>query len=86
MRAMKLRIPVLVDRDKSVYHTYGLESSLGIQKSATFVIDRTGVIRWRRASFNPAAAFDRDAVRSALQALGPTSGAPSHHVKAGPTD
>lgn len=69
MRAMKLPIPVLVDRDKSVYQRYGLESALGIQKSATFVIDRTGIIRWRRASFNPAASFDRADVRAALQAL-----------------
>jgi peroxiredoxin len=69
MRAMKLTIPVLVDRDKSIYRLYGLESSVGIQQSATFVIDRDGIIRWRKASFNPGASFRRDEVRAVVEAL-----------------
>lgn len=70
MRLMKLPVPVLVDRDKSVYRAWGLETALGlIQKSAVFVVDSTGVIRWRRASFNPYAIFDRDAVFRVLREL-----------------
>jgi alkyl hydroperoxide reductase subunit AhpC len=67
---MKLSVPVLVDRDKSVYRAYGLETAMGVlQKSAVFVIDSTGVIRWRRTSFNPYAIYDRDAVVDTLRRL-----------------
>ncbi len=74
MRAMQLGIPVLVDRDKHVYRTWGLDAALGmVQKTATFVVDATGVVRWARASYNPHGTVDRDAILSALRGLPPVA-------------
>jgi peroxiredoxin len=70
VRAMKLPMPVLVDKDKSAYRRYGLETALGvIQKSATFIIDRHRIVRWRRASFNPYEVVDRGEVDRVLRSL-----------------
>jgi peroxiredoxin len=74
VRMMKLPVPVLVDSDRSVYRAYGLERSLMVQKSATFVIDHRGVVRYARASFNPLASFEPREVREVLEGLMPLSG------------
>lgn len=55
LRAMKLPIPVLIDRGRVTYRAWGLGVALGlIQKAATFLVDRDGVVQWCRASYNPA--------------------------------
>lgn len=74
IRMIKLPVPVLVDRDRVAYRAYGLERSFMIQKSATFVIDHQGVIRYSRASFNPNASFEPRELREALEGLMPLSG------------
>lgn len=58
IRAMKLPVPVLVDRDRDVYRAYGLEKRVLVQQSATVIIDRDGIVRYTRAAFSPWASFD----------------------------
>jgi hypothetical protein len=71
LRAMKLSIPVLVDRGRDTQRAWGLGVALGlIQKAATFLVDRDGVVQWRCASYNPAAAVDKAALIARLRALG----------------
>lgn len=74
VRMMRLPIPVLVDRERTVYRAYGLERSLMIQKSATFVIDHRRIVRYARASFNPYASFEPREVREVLEGIMPLSG------------
>jgi len=69
IRTMKLPIPVLVDRDREVYRAYGLDKRFMIQQSATFIIDRGGVVRYSRAAFNPTASFALREVREVLAQL-----------------
>lgn len=71
VRAMALPIPVLVDREREAYHAYGLGRVLHLlQESATFVVDRSGVIRHATRSLNPRASMDWGAILEVLRALG----------------
>lgn len=74
IRAMKLGIPVLVDRERAVYQAYGLERSFMIQQSATVIIDRFGIVRYTRASFNPFASYEPREIREVLEGMMPLSG------------
>jgi peroxiredoxin len=74
IRAMKLGIPVLVDRERVVYRAYGLERSFMIQQSATVIIDRFGIVRYTRASFNPFASYEPREIREVLEGMMPLSG------------
>jgi peroxiredoxin len=52
--SLHLPFPVLADAERSVYHKYGLEKSMVfIQRTASVVIDRNGVIRYLRSATNP---------------------------------
>jgi peroxiredoxin len=70
IRAMKLPIPVLVDRDRAVYRAYGLDKRFMVQQSATVIIDRDGLVRYTRHSFNPWASFEPSEIRDVLLQLG----------------
>jgi peroxiredoxin len=51
---LHLPFPVLADPDRKVYHQYGLDKALiFIQRTASIVIDRTGVIRYLKSTTNP---------------------------------
>ena len=46
--------PVLSDPDRAVYHRFGLEKTmLFIQRTASVVIDRKGIIRYIKRASNP---------------------------------
>ena len=52
--SLHLPFPVLTDPERSVYHQYGLEKSIiFIQRTASVVIDRNGVIRYVKTATNP---------------------------------
>ena len=52
--SLHLPFPVLVDPERSVYHQYGLEKAMiFIQRTASVVIDRNGVIRYVKTATNP---------------------------------
>ncbi len=51
---LHLPFPVLADPARDVYHQYGLEKAmLFIQRTASIVIDRSGVIRYIKSVTNP---------------------------------
>ena len=52
--SLHLPFPVLADPERKVYHRYGLEKALlFIQRTASVVIDRKGVIRYMKSTTNP---------------------------------
>ena len=52
--SLHLPFPVLADPERSVYHQYGLEKAMiFIQRTASVVIDRNGVIRYVKTATNP---------------------------------
>ncbi len=51
---LRLPYPVLADPDRQVYHLYGLEKALIlIQRTASIVVDKDGVIRYLKTATNP---------------------------------
>src|SRR4030043_686687 len=51
---LHLPFPVLADPERRVYHRYGLEKAMVfIQRTASVVIDRNGVIRYLKSVTNP---------------------------------
>lgn len=51
---LHLPFPVLADPDRQVYHQYGLEKALAfVQRTASIIVDRDGVIRYFRSATNP---------------------------------
>lgn len=63
-------ITLLSDADGAVSRSYGALSFLGHSKRATFVVDRAGVIRWRKVQL-PIFRPDPLEIRSVLEALEP---------------
>jgi peroxiredoxin len=52
--SLHLPFPVLADPDRNVYHRYGLEKAMiFIQRTASVVIDKNGVIRYMKSTTNP---------------------------------
>jgi len=50
---LKSPFPVLADPERAVYHRYELDKFVGIQRTASIVIDQTGIIRYIKRSINP---------------------------------
>ncbi|OGO61608.1 MAG: hypothetical protein A2029_05230 [Chloroflexi bacterium RBG_19FT_COMBO_47_9] len=51
---LHLPFPVLADPERRVYHQYGLEKvMIFIQRTASIVLDRNGVIRYIKTATNP---------------------------------
>jgi peroxiredoxin len=51
---LKAPFPVLADPDREVYHRYELDKIfIGIQRTASIIIDQNGVIRYLKRSINP---------------------------------
>jgi peroxiredoxin len=52
--ALKTPFPILADPDHEVYHRFQLEKNfIGIQRTASVIVDQNGVIRYIKRSFNP---------------------------------
>jgi peroxiredoxin len=53
-KSLKAPFPVLADPDRTVYHRYGLEKAMiVIQRTASVVVDRQGVIQYLKQATNP---------------------------------
>ena len=51
---LKLPFPVLADPDRATYHRYDLEKAfIMIQRTASVVVDRHGVIQYIKRATNP---------------------------------
>ena len=62
--------PVLSDRTRASYAAYGLRRTLAVlQHSGTFLVDRTGLVRYALRAANPLASFDEAALMQALDRL-----------------
>ncbi len=59
--------PVLADADRGVYHHYGLEKVMSLQRSGIIVVDRQGRVSYSHPTTLPIAGLDRAALMSALE-------------------
>ena len=51
---LKTPFPVLADPERDVYHRYELDKNfIGIQRTASVIVDPNGVIRYLKRSINP---------------------------------
>jgi peroxiredoxin len=51
---LKTPFPVLADPDRAVYHRFELEKNfIGIQRTASVIVDQNGVLRYIKRSTNP---------------------------------
>lgn len=50
---LKLPFPVLADPERRVYQRYGLEKVFTVQRTASIVLDRQGVVRYLHVALNP---------------------------------
>jgi peroxiredoxin len=51
---LKTPFPVLADPERAVYHRFELEKNfIGIQHTASVIVDREGLIRFIKRSVNP---------------------------------
>jgi peroxiredoxin len=51
---LKSPFPVLADPDRAVYHRFELEKNfIGIQRTASVIVDQSGVIRYLKRVTNP---------------------------------
>ena len=51
---LKTPFPVLADPDRTVYHRYELDKNfIGIQRTASVIVDQNGMIRYIKQSLNP---------------------------------
>lgn len=58
-RTLKLPFPVLADAGRGIYQRYGLDKVLFvIQRSATVLVDKQGIVRYIHRATNPNAALD----------------------------
>lgn len=51
--SLHLPFPVLADPKRGVYQQYGLNKTLFIQRTASIIIDRSGIIRYIKTATNP---------------------------------
>ena len=51
---LKVPFPVLADPDRAIYHLYELDKNfIGIQRTASVIVDPNGMIRYLKRSINP---------------------------------
>ena len=51
---LKLPFPVLSDREREIYHVFELTRNfIGIQRTASIIVDKDGVIRYIKRATNP---------------------------------
>ena len=54
VETLNLPFPVLSDPDRELYHRYELQKNfIGLQRTASVIVDQEGVIRYLKRSTNP---------------------------------
>jgi peroxiredoxin len=51
--SLKSPFPVLADPERTVYHLFELQKFIGIQRTASIIVDQSGVIRYLKRATNP---------------------------------
>jgi len=74
----KLPFPVLADKERSVYARYGLDKVLlMVQRSASFLVNKQGVVRYVRRASSPSASLDQAEFMREVEKLQETDSADS---------
>ena len=69
-KSLKLPYPVLADSDRSVYLSYGLDKAiLVVQRSASILVDKQGVVRYFNKVANPNNSVNKDELLQAVADL-----------------
>lgn len=69
-KSLKLPSPVLADSDSEVYLSYGLDKAMWvIQRSASILVDKQGVVRYFHKATNPNDSVDKDELLQAIAKL-----------------
>jgi peroxiredoxin len=50
---LKAPFPVLADPERAVYHRFELQRFIGIQRTASIIVDPNGIIHYLKRSVNP---------------------------------
>ena len=50
---LKSPFPVLSDPERTIYHRFKLKKFIGIQSTASIIVDQNGVIRYIKRAVNP---------------------------------
>jgi len=69
-RVLRSPFPVCADADRRAYRALGLARRLTVQESGSFLVDRSGTIRYARHALNPHGALDPRELVEAAAALG----------------
>jgi peroxiredoxin len=68
---------VLADKDRSVYSLYGLERAILVwQRSASFLVDKQGIVRYVRRAMSPSASLDHAELMREVDRLHTGDGTP----------
>ena len=52
--SLRLPFPVLADPERKIYYLYGLQKAwIFLQRTASIVVDKDGIIRYQRTATNP---------------------------------
>jgi peroxiredoxin len=51
--SLKAPFPVLADPERNVYHLFELQKFIGIQRTASVIVDQSGMIRYLKRATNP---------------------------------
>ena len=69
-KSLKLPMPVLADADRAVYLSYGLDKAmLIVQRSASLLVDKQGVVRYFHKATNPNNSVDKASLMEAVATL-----------------
>lgn len=69
-------MPVLDDAEGTVYERYNLDKALlFVQRSATFLVDKEGIVRYVQRAVNPQASLDEEELLDAVERLDEAGGA-----------
>jgi peroxiredoxin len=50
---LKSPFPILSDPERALYHRYELNKFIGIQRTASIIVDQNGVVRYIKRAINP---------------------------------
>ncbi len=70
VETFKLPFAVAGDKDRAVYHRYGLEKAMGVlQRSGSILLDRQGVVRYMQRATLPTGSLDKAELQTAIARL-----------------
>ncbi len=62
-------IPILMDPEREVYLSYGLDRVLTYQRSGTYLINKDGIVSYMHQATNPQTSLNKDELLEAIAKL-----------------